>query len=120
MDSTAALGRDVLIGGLDIDMLQGGHGQDILLSGTTAFDEDPTALGAVRAEWASGRTYAARIRNLTEGGARRLNGNTFLNATTVTDDGQRNVLWGGLGRDWFWSGKSDVILDRVTIRASQV
>ena len=111
-------GRDVLIGGLDIDMLQGGQGDDLLLGGATAFDDDPTALGAVRAEWISGRTYAARVRNLTDGGsARRLNGNTFLKVSgpdvNVVDDGAVDLLLGASGRDWFFANLVGSELDRI-------
>jgi hypothetical protein len=36
-----------------------------------------------------------------------LNGAYFLNASTVHDDGQANVLWGGCRRDWFFAGATD-------------
>jgi Ca2+-binding RTX toxin-like protein len=95
-------GRDVLIGGLGRDLLMGGPGDDLLIGGATSFDGDAASLGAVRAAWASGRPSGARIRDLT----------AWLRATTAPDDGAADVLWGGPGRDWFWVGASDRVLDQ--------
>jgi Ca2+-binding RTX toxin-like protein len=106
------LGRDLLVGGLKRDVLEGGQGDDLLVSGVTAFDANLAALRAIRAEWTSGRTYAARVRNLTDSpGSVALYYNALVNGTTVHDDGAADVLWGNQGRDWFWNGVTDVLLD---------
>ena len=94
------LGRNVLIGGAGVDRLIGGTGDDLLIGGATIYDLDPTGLAAVRAEWASGSSYADRIAHLT-GTAGGLNGGVFLTAATVPDDGVKDVLTGATGADWF-------------------
>jgi len=60
------------------------------------------ALGALRAAWASGRPYADRIGDLA----------AWLSPATAPDDGAADVLAGGAGRDWFWAGAPDPLLDR--------
>jgi Ca2+-binding RTX toxin-like protein len=101
-------GRDVLIGGDGLDVLLGGDGEDILIGGTTAFDSDPMALAAIRAEWTSSRSYATRIDNL-RGVANvgpRLNGNYILTTGptgTVQDDGDGDTLTGAAATDWFFA-----------------
>ena len=46
-------GGDVLICGFGADRLAGNGRDDILIAGTTECDNDPAALDAVMAEWAS-------------------------------------------------------------------
>ena len=122
-------GRDVLIGGAGSDVLAGGGGDDLFVAGTTAFDADEVALGAVLAEWTSARSYAARVANLTGTGAgadfaARANGGVFLRAAgpapTVADDGVADLLVGGGGREVFFAqldgdhqAARDLILDRL-------
>src|SRR5262249_46880403 len=67
------------------------------------YDGNEAALDAVMREWTSGRTFASRVANLVDGSgsALRLNGTTFLNDSTVHDDGDRDVLTGDAGLDWF-------------------
>jgi hypothetical protein len=60
----------------------------------------------LNAEVALSRTYAARIRNLRNGGG--LNGSTVLTKSVVTDDGTADSLWGGDGVDWFWGTSTEV------------
>jgi Ca2+-binding RTX toxin-like protein len=105
---TGGLGRNVLIGGAGADRLTGGTGDDLLVGGATAFDLDPTGLAAVRAEWASGSSYADRVAHLT-GTAGGLNGPTVLGPATVPNDGARDVLTGGLGADWFVVSAPDAL-----------
>jgi hypothetical protein len=95
-------GDDVLIGGAGRDQLVGGAGADLLIGGGTAFDGNVAALGALRATWASGRPYAARIDDLA----------AWLSTATAPDDGAADVLTGGPGRDWFWAWASDRLPDR--------
>jgi hypothetical protein len=100
-------GNDVLIGGAGIDKLTGGAGDDLLVGGPTAYDLDPTGLANILAEWASGSPYADRVAHLT-GTAGGLNNGTFLTpGVTVTDDGVKDVLTGGMGTDWFVAGSVD-------------
>ncbi len=95
-------GRDILIGGRGADTLYGGDQQDILIAGYTDFDSDRFALHGVALEWSSDRTYVERIANLKGTGAGpRLNGTTYLNDSTVHDDGQRDKVYGEGDRDWF-------------------
>ena len=114
-------GRDVLIGGAGEDRLVASGG-DLLIGARTLFDLDPTALGAIRDEWASARPYRVRVANLRGEDnprfAERLNRNYFLQTAgpqpTVLDDGARDVLIGGVGLDWFFvnpdGGTADVVV----------
>jgi hypothetical protein len=107
------LGRDVLIGGSGPSTLHAGPGGDILIGGTTSYDNNAAALGAVLAEW--GRTdadYATRIAHLMNGGG--LNGSTVLNTSTVHNDGVANSLYGGPGQDWFFAGVMDAIFNKAS------
>jgi Ca2+-binding RTX toxin-like protein len=101
------LGRNILIGGTGRDLLLGTFGQDILIGGTTVHDTHDSSLYAISDQWNSRGSYAKRIRNLRTG-----NHVPQLNATTVHDDGERDVLWGGVGLDWFFGGIDDVLADR--------
>jgi Ca2+-binding RTX toxin-like protein len=120
---TGGLGRDVMIGGEGADRLVG-YGGDVLVAGRTVFDLDPAALAALRDEWASARSYQARVANLRGESnpqfANRLNGNSFLRTSgtspTVLDDLARDTLVGGAGLDWFLvnrpGGVPDVVVGR--------
>ena len=101
-------GRNLLICGLGTDVLRGGAGQDILIGGTTNYDQNITALRAIMNEWT--RTdvdYATRIAQLNGSQSGGTNGAFLLNATTVHDDGAANTLFGGLDLDWFFVGLND-------------
>jgi Ca2+-binding RTX toxin-like protein len=114
-------GRDILIGGLGADIIQGLGGEDILIAGWTTHDLDRAALFAIRSEWTNtSRNFATRVDNLRGVGAGvSLNGNTFLNDSTVFEDLEsEDQLTGGLNQDWFWS-ELDEILDLVTNGTSQ-
>lgn len=87
----AGPGRNLLIGGDGRDSLFGAGGDDILIGGTTSHDEDEQALAAIMATWTSGASFDARIASL-EGD---------LNSETVSDDGDRDALFGFGSRDWY-------------------
>jgi hypothetical protein len=102
-------GNDLLLGGAGTDLLVGGPGDDLAVGGVTAFDGDDRALVAVRAEWLSPRTRAARVANLQGTGtgadfAARANGAYFLRTKgagqTVFDDGDSDQVVTGPGDDW--------------------
>ena len=111
-------GRDLLVGGTGRDTVRGSRGDDLLVAGVTAFDAAEPALAAVQAEWLSARSYASRLANLrndstnAEFGA-RANGDTFLVATTVADDGDRDRLVGNTGLDAFFADTDAGTLDTV-------
>src|SRR5262249_7133442 len=72
-------GRDLLVGGLGADRIDGNADDDIIISGTTAFDADRAALNLIMAEWTSSRDYATRTANIQgTGTGTRANGSTFL------------------------------------------
>jgi len=104
-------GKDLLIGGAGQDQLSGSASEDILIGGTTEHDANDDALLSLLAEWASRRSWAARIDRLTNGGG--LNGSFVLNQdTSVSDDLASDTLWGGSGNDWFLDFPSDLVQDR--------
>jgi uncharacterized protein (TIGR03118 family) len=98
-------GRDVLIGGTGRDLLLGGSNDDLLIGGSTTHDANPTALLQILDEWTSTDAYAVRVDKLRNG----TGGLPKLDTTTVTDDGLRDLLLGGFGLDWFFSGVSDLL-----------
>jgi hypothetical protein len=101
--------RDLLIGGpAKTTMIGNGRG-DILIAGTASFDRNLEALDAIMAEWASSRSYADRVANLsgTDTGpvfALRKNGNIFLRTggpnPTVFEKSLRNVIPRISRNDW--------------------
>ena len=93
-------GRDILIGGIGADKLDGGSGDDILVAGPTVDQSDTTALRALLNEWKSSTAYAARIENLMHGGG--LSGVYLLNASTVSDNDDRDTMRGRSGQDWWF------------------
>jgi RTX calcium-binding nonapeptide repeat (4 copies) len=110
-------GRDLLIGGYGADRLMRTAGDDILIGGPTAFDDNDDALCSIMAEWTSSRSYADRVANLRGlGSGPRLNGAFFLKSAgpgaTVFEDGSADQLTGSSGLDWYFSGLGDVIIDQ--------
>jgi uncharacterized delta-60 repeat protein len=100
-------GRDLLIGGIGQDRIVGNSDDDILVSGTTDHDDSIGALCSILAEWNSSRWGYERVANIYGVGCgTRLNGNYFLNDNTVHDDGERDVLTGSSGFDWFFANLS--------------
>jgi Ca2+-binding RTX toxin-like protein len=108
-----ATGRDVVIGGLGSDQVLGQGEDDLLVGGATAYDEDPVALEAIRAEWASEHDYATRVLNITDGTGSddRGNGTYFFDGSTVFDDGAVDLIQGHGGQDWFLGGAGDEVID---------
>ena len=121
-------GRDLLIGGAGGDRVVGNAHDDILISGYTIYDYDAAgrlqrnheaAFTSIMAEWTSDGDYltrAAHINGATTGG---LNGDYLLSKSggTVLDDGDRDVLTGSSGEDWFFF---DTSKDRVTDLTDEV
>ena len=116
---SAGGGRSLIIGGFGSDRLDGGRNEDLLISGTTAFDEDVTALRGLLAEWSSARTLEERVANLFDGSgsSTRANGDYFLtvgDGGTVSDDGDSDTLSGGRSTDWlFYNPDNDRVRGRV-------
>jgi hypothetical protein len=84
--------RNLLIAGASASTLIGGNGDDILIGGTTAYDQeaDLASLRAIMDYWAgTADDYATRVANLLAG-----NGVPLLDATTVMNNGGGNTLLG--------------------------
>ena len=103
-------GNDLLIGGQGPDAIFGGSGEDLLVSVGVTLGTDQ--LGEIFDEWTSVRTYEQRIANITDGSGSvdRLNGGSFLNDTTLQDDGTRNILLGQQDRDAFFRNRRDIVI----------
>lgn len=96
-------GGDILIGGLGEDLLESGNGNDILIGGRTSYDaktdDNIKALGALSDAWNASILYPINALLITFGVGP--SHPYKLNATTVFDDGAKDVLKGGSGFDWF-------------------
>jgi Ca2+-binding RTX toxin-like protein len=106
-------GRDLFVGGSGSDTILGGNGQDLLIGGTTSLD--PAALGSILDEWTSDRTLEVRAANIRDGSGSddRKNSDTFLDSSTLTDDGDVDDLTGDAEIDWFFArADSDLMSDR--------
>ncbi len=103
-------GRDILIGGLGIDLIVGDSGDDIAIAGRTTNDNSSNALSALRSEWTSGKSYAARIANLRAGVGNPV---VSLKATinVLNDSGEDDTLTGGTGMDWYFRAIDDAVTD---------
>ena len=106
-------GRNLLFGGAGKDTLVGGLGDSLLIGGTTTwnptdFSAKSVALQAILNEWDSSATSAVRIAHIT-GQSGGINGQTFLNASTIQDDRLVDSLLGGSAVDLFFQGLGDSI-----------
>jgi hypothetical protein len=96
-------------------VLRGCNGEDILIGGTTDHDDGLDALAALLAEWRhEGQTtpYLTRIGHLNGSLSGGQNGDAYLNAATVRDDGAVDDLFGEANSDWFLIGLADRVRDR--------
>lgn len=83
-------GDDILVGGAGRDFLFGNGGEDILVAGNANAD-----LTAVQAVWTSALEYADRL-------------DILRNEISSDDDGAKDYLFGGFGKDWFLVDSLDV------------
>jgi hypothetical protein len=110
--------RNILIGGsipagqTGSNTLVGGGGGDILIDGSTSYDDNPVALSALLAEWQSDLSYSQRIADLRAGTGLAARNFLAVNRTTVNTvfvngplplGGQQSSLTGRGGSDWFFS-----------------
>ena len=105
--------HNILIGGAGVDTLTG-NGYDILIGGTTTYDNDLSgsiaALDAILAEWASSDPYSLRISKIMSGvGA---DGTDALSSSTCQSDGTANTLKDGVSstqNNWFLVNSKDKV-----------
>jgi hypothetical protein len=93
-------GRNILIGGDGKDQLNAGQDEDILIGALYADAANREAVVALMAEWSKTDPYADRVARLSTGVAL---GNFKLALTTVSDDGDEDMLTGLGGLDWFFA-----------------
>ena len=104
-------GRNILIGGLGADRITGGINEDIIIGGRTTLNILNAAFASLATEWASTKTYSARISRLR--GGIGLPAGMRLDSTTVPTDTDVDVLFGAGGTDWFWAFGADNLSDRL-------
>ena len=109
LNISGGVGRDILIGGAGNDQLDGGADDDILIGGTTSFDANDQALKSLLSEWTSGRSFADRQTNLSQGTGDILQGTGFklVQGTTVFSAGN-DKLTGGSGDNLFFPQAGNV------------
>ncbi len=126
----AGSGNDVLVGGWGNDSLVAGAGKDLLIAaggadtlmgknndlmigGSTIYDNNVAALNAIMAEWTSLDSYALKIARLTGTSKGGKNGSTLLTvagtSATVQNNGKASTLSGTTVGDWFFASAMDTI-----------
>ncbi len=88
----------MLIGGAGKDDLSGRGGDDLLIGGTTAYDDSVSQLAALFAAWTSTAAYADRVAQIA---SESFSASLELNET-VFDDQIADEIFGGDGQDWFF------------------
>jgi len=91
-------GNDLLIGGEGKDWAFGSMGDDLLIGGTTLYDDNFEALDNLLARWSSGETYVNRVANIEHASAEFY----FESLATVFDDHVPDELIGDSGDDLFF------------------
>ena len=99
-------GTDLMIGGTGADRMFGQSGGDLLIAASTDYDNNDTALRDILNDWSGPGSYIARIASLQSGvgagGTTRL-----IVGVTVHDDGERDLVFGGTGADWYFASQAD-------------
>jgi Ca2+-binding RTX toxin-like protein len=111
---TDVAGKNVLIGGKGADAFQGGIGEELLIGGTTNYDNNARALAAVMRAWATDKTFEQRCslleRGFTDPTAGFIQVKQRSKASpkgTVLDDAARDLLYGRSDPDWFFGFGND-------------
>jgi PKD repeat protein len=120
IDARDSKADNILIGGAGADTVRGGGADDIVIGGTTDFDDNSMALLAMLAEWSrEDINYQTRVGHLNGTLPGGLNGSFFLTAATVHDDSAIDQFYGEGGvEDWFFALTSGPFADDVRDRAS--
>lgn len=98
-------GRDIMIGGFGKDTLSADKESDLLVGGDYLFADDLVALEALAAAWAAPQSYEARVSSLQYGTGNV--GSYRLDAATLLEDSDADILNGALQTDWFIAGAED-------------
>jgi len=123
-------GRNIRIGGAGRNGLNGVLGDNLEIGGYTDYDNNDIALANLLAEWSrqdlpAASSYSTRLADLRGDTAGGLNGPYFLNAVptalsaaaTVHDNAAVDILYGGVGRNWYFAHTSGAApLDHVFFR----
>jgi Ca2+-binding RTX toxin-like protein len=88
--------QDLMIGGKGADILTGNNAGDILIAASTAYDTNTVA----------NRQALCEILHTWQHGGRM---SALINAATINDDTEVDVLTGGLGMDWFIKDANDIL-----------
>lgn len=116
--------RDLLEGGKGVDWLIGGGNEDILIGGSLAFADLEAALAAITAEWNSHHSYDQRVANLRgddtspdfgDGENGQVLLTVFGESATVLDDAADDHLTGSADRDWFFANLGEDLLTDLTV-----
>ena len=114
----------MLIGGYGADRIVGNADEDLLIAGSTSYNDNDQALCAIMQEWTSANSHNGRVANIQAGtglaGGFRLNGNDGA-GQTVFNDNDVDQLTGSQGQDVFWANQvadNGGVLDRVTDQAA--
>ena len=94
-------GKNILIGGTGADNLLGGTDEDLMLGARYTLEADNTALVALLTEWTSASSFINRVAHLLGTLAGGANGGFTLTSATVKEDGIKDKLTGGSGKDWY-------------------
>ena len=93
---------ELLIGGDGQDRLASRGQTDLLIDGSTTYDNNPAALAAIRSEWCSNSSPSVRAANLQAGSGDHLAslGVSLQKNSTILDDGDIDTLL--TSADWTW------------------
>ena len=102
-------GRNILIGG-GRSIIVGTLGDNVEISGSTAYDTNEAALAAILAEWSSSDSYATRVGRLNGTITGGLNCSSVLNASTIHHGTRCDYLFGGNGQNTYFASQTGAAL----------
>jgi len=103
-----------MIGGFGFDCLIGNANEDILIGGTTNYDENTAALRQILNVWEGNGIYQQRIAAITNASFTY----KLVADVTVHDDATVDYLTGSAGQDWFFANTDCGVLDIIADLAS--
>ncbi len=114
-------GKNIQIGGNGVDALTGGSSEDLLLGARYTGEADTASLTALLAEWISASSFDNRVAHLLGTLAGGANVGFTLTSATVKEDGVKDTLTGGSGKDWYLRNSlGAVVANRDTVNDADV